>query len=513
MSFLDQFRNREGRIDVDALSKFVVEHDRFDLDDFVRLQAEMKEFSAAEDRLSDAANTGSHAFADDFFALLKANPTIMDKGKVMPSYRLNQWVIEEAMKLKEYQELRMYSVNDMVASALATIAMEPDLEILFDKLKQLQEEVEQLEQLIRAAAAAEGEDEGEGEGEGEGVDADAPPEDGEEPVDYNALVAQAEAELEEKLAAAGPELRNDLRNAFRDAIEEAEATDMAGQMWGMEPGQLRRLDASKRIELAQKMRSDRIRKLAKLFGAMVRMAFAERAKRTIHSRDEIFDIERGNDLARLLPIELISLQDEALEMDFYRRFYEGQLLQYRLRGTEKLARGGIIFCEDGSGSMTGERELWAKAVSLVLLQIARSQKRPFYGIHFGSRNEMSCYDFRDTTRIDPQNVMDWAEVHFGGGTDFVTPLSQALKLMQEEFAATGATKADVVFCTDGMCSVPPEFIEMYHAEQERIGFRTYGLIIGGHPQSEPLYTICNQRVVSIKKLTTGDDMRSVFAAL
>ncbi len=67
---------------------------------------------------------------------------------------------------------------------------------------------------------------------------------------------------------------------------------------------------------------------------------------------------------------MLALSDEILELDWMRRFSEQNLLQYDLRGTEPTQRGGILIAEDGSGSMAGEREIWAKAIGLALLKIA-----------------------------------------------------------------------------------------------------------------------------------------------
>ena len=87
---------------------------------------------------------------------------------------------------------------------------------------------------------------------------------------------------------------------------------------------------------------------------------------------------------------------------------------------------------DNSGSMSGEPEVWAKAVGLATAAIAREQKRSFYGIHFGSAYEMETFDFRDWDKVTVDQIIDYAEFFFGGGTDFMAPLSHALKLLQDE---------------------------------------------------------------------------------
>lgn len=525
MSFLDEFFSGDKRFQVEELSKYSLHHDKFDTEEYEHLLAEMREFEAAQDRLTANVKTGAHAFGDTFFSTLKANPRLNPKNIVRPSFQVNRRVMDEAMQMKEWDQLRTFSVGDPVAAGLASIAMEPDLQILFDKLDQERKQAEQLEQMMLQWSMMQGEAASLEEAI---ADPDSPPTDENgEPVNYQEMYDQiaagmedlrakieaAAGDLETNLDEKAPQMRADIRNALKDAIEESEVMDGMAQMWGLEPGQLTRVPPETRIELAKRMRSDRLRKIAKLFGAMKRMAFAERSKRTIHSRDEIYDIETGSDLARILPMELLALEDPTLEWDFYRRFYEGQLMQYKLRGDEKLARGGIIWCEDGSGSMMGERQVWAKATGLVLLQIARSQKRPFLVILFGSPGKLKIWDFRDTSKISIEQVLDYASCEWNSGTCFVTPLSKALDYCQEELDRTGGIKSDIVFATDGMCGVPREWLDKFHEEVERLKIKVYGIIYGGSPQSEPLNEICSGKVVSISTLASGEQMREVYRVL
>ena len=65
-------------------------------------------------------------------------------------------------------------------------------------------------------------------------------------------------------------------------------------------------------------------------------------------------------MSRILPNEMLALSDEIWNSIGCAGFSEQNLLQYDLRGTETTQRGGILIAEDGSGSMAGEREIWAK---------------------------------------------------------------------------------------------------------------------------------------------------------
>ena len=69
---------------------------------------------------------------------------------------------------------------------------------------------------------------------------------------------------------------------------------------------------------------------------------------------------------------MIALHHPILRKDFHRRFLDQELLQYSLRGVEEKGKGPMIVCLDGSSSMAGDKEIWSKAVTLTLLEIART---------------------------------------------------------------------------------------------------------------------------------------------
>jgi uncharacterized protein with von Willebrand factor type A (vWA) domain len=247
----------------------------------------------------------------------------------------------------------------------------------------------------------------------------------------------------------------------------------------------------------------------------------------LYAREEIYDIEMGNDLSVLIPNEFLYLADEELEFDFMRRYYELQLLQYKLRGTEKVAKGGIIFLEDGSGSMAGEREISAKAVGLALLQIARRQEREFYGVHFGSPNEYKTFEFvpksntvttmhrgvEETCDVI-EGVLSYAETFFGGGTDYVTPISVALAKLATQFNRNQAVNGDIVMVTDDECAVSEDFLEMLKKEKERLGFRVFGVAVGSCPAlGGTLDQLCDGNVIHVENLLQPDDLRPIFGTI
>jgi uncharacterized protein with von Willebrand factor type A (vWA) domain len=548
-SFLNKFLG-ENHYKLDKKipeSKNVVRHDQWDREDYEGILEEMKELSVAEDRLTDVVDTGSAAMADEFFSLVKANPKMKELDDVRPSYIVNHSVMEEAMKLKEYEELRTYSTSDVVSSGLACIAMEPELEILFDKVKEQSKMAQQLEEQLQAmqgmsddlsdaeemaaAAAAQGND-------GEAQDYQKQAEKIKEQMDkLREQMQQKAQEIDDGMQKKVPELKEAGRAAMKKAKEKAEELDSLSNTWGLDPGTLSKMPAKRRIELAGKFNNEKFRRIAELIGPMTRLALAEQMRKVNYARDEIYDLEQGNDLANVLPTEMILMDDPDMGVVFLKKYMEHELLQYKLRGNEKVAKGGIIWVEDGSGSMYGDPEVWAKAVGGALYQIAKLQKREFYAIHFGSPGEYMSFDFHDDVNIgvdielygkpykvsqddtghyeNLDGLIKFMETFFGGGTDFVTPLSAALDKLREQHDKFGGVKGDIVFCTDGICGVPEEWLKEFKEEQERLGFKVWGILLGyaPHKDTEPLNTICDGRVFLLSELLSGDGVRGIFGGV
>lgn len=534
-SFLDEYFGKDGRQKKKLPeSKQTVWNDKWDRKDYNAIISEVKELAQSEAELEAAVETGAPAMADTFFAFAKAIPKLKDASEVRPSHFVNHIVMDEAMKLKEYEELRVHTASDVVSSAMACVAMEPELEILFDKVKEEQQLANAMQAQMDAMEGANGElksiEEMIAEAEAGGAGAT------QEMKDQKAKVEQALQDLrdsmeeqakdfDKKMDKKIPEMKEQAKKSMEEAKEASENMDALGTSWGLDPGQISKLPADRRIQLAKKMGTDTMKKIAELLGPLVRLAFAEQKRKVITAREEIHTLELGDDLSRVIPSELVYMFDDDMDVVFFSKMLERQLPQYKLRGSEKVAKGGIIWCEDGSGSMHGDNEVWAKACGLALKQIAFMQKREFYGIHFGSPGQYATYDFdldgsvvfdypRDKMH-EELNMIDgtvhFAELFFNGGTDFHTPLSVALDKLRAQYDKFGGVKGDIVFCTDGMCQVQDEWLREFKEEQQRLGFKVWGIVIGNFRDSEPLQTICDGRVFTIKDIINGgEEIRELF---
>jgi uncharacterized protein with von Willebrand factor type A (vWA) domain len=225
---------------------------------------------------------------------------------------------------------------------------------------------------------------------------------------------------------------------LEDATEEAET-------WGNTIGTGEKSPPGQKLELGRRLAgNEKLKKLVRMVGRMKFHAQALRKKVFERSSEELLEVEQGDALHRLLPHEMLSLHHPVLRKDFYRRFLDQELIQYSLRGVEEKGKGPMIVCLDGSSSMSGDKEIWSKAVTLTLLEIARKQRRLFRSICFSSaETPLQILDMnpRDRYEVETKTIMDLAEYFPGGGTDFQKPLDAALDCLRQSRASKRATSS------------------------------------------------------------------------
>lgn len=132
----------------------------------------------------------------------------------------------------------------------------------------------------------------------------------------------------------------------------------------------------------------------------------------------------------------------------------------------------MICCLDESGSTSGDLAAWGKAVALTLLEIAESEGRKFALIHFSGPGSFKTDVFLPK-QYGMEDKLRAAETFLDGGTDFRTPLEEALRLMKED----GFENADIVFVTDGECELSESYIEELRAVQAEYRYTVTGVLL------------------------------------
>ena len=194
---------------------------------------------------------------------------------------------------------------------------------------------------------------------------------------------------------------------------------------------------------------------------------------------------------------------------FLRKYQRRQIKQYRRREPIYKGAGDIICCLDESGSTAGECAAWGKAVALTLLEIAESEGRKFALVHFSGPGRFQTDRFlpKQTTVEDKLRA---AETFLDGGTDFCTPMNEALRLMQEE----GFDNADIVFITDGECALTQEYISELQEKQVERRFMITGILLDQENSCIPfsLNEFC-QNTYRVSKLDRDAIVRSLVNTL
>jgi uncharacterized protein with von Willebrand factor type A (vWA) domain len=397
----------------------------------------------------------------------KYNPIKTDQTQLKPSHRLNHDLIQKMMGTEQFKELRHFTKMDEVNSALATVTMAKELTELIktefaeeakqanqmcsneEYLQNLWNQLKEYPELIKSAA-------GDSKTELEKKYKQAMQ-------DYKKAMKQHQSQCEAQ-AKNGPGLQNKMRQvvkkATKQALEEAKEIDEIMGAWGTGNNSVQSMTPEERINLALKIKnSTKLKQLSKMLGRFRRLAIHEQKVKVKHGASEIHDTELGSDIGRIIPSEIGLIMNPLTKRLFQKKFAESSLIQYKLLSHETKGKGPIVVCMDSSGSMSGDRELWSKAVALALLDIAIMQKRDFVNIMFGSRGSpMLITEIRKNETAPLPKILQIASEFLCGGTDFEMPLKEA----RNQIENVGFDKADIVFLTDGECYVSSEFTDDFN---------------------------------------------------
>lgn len=336
-----------------------------------------------------------------------------------------------------------------------------------------------------------GQGEGEGEGEGEGTDGTP----GGQPARGQGDDAQKRRKA---LAAAGEALQ-----AAQKEVSTAQQAAAAFQ-WGSGDGQGGQLDLATAREHFRRIKDSYfLRQILELAGRYRRVAQACQRRKTAHGMDDVLGIEQGNDLSRLLPVELAMLADDDPTLELYalKRWADRQMLQRRLKGVEKVGRGPVVFSLDESGSMDGDRILNAKALALAVAWVAQHQGRYCVLHAFSSEHQHRQIVLPAGRRWNQEELLDYIQDFYDGGTSF----EQTLSYLPRDWQSLGVPhgKTDLIIATDGQCEVKPDTAEAFRDWKAREQVKAIALYIGTEAEGE-LAQLCDM-THSVRSLTADSE--------
>lgn len=516
-----------------------IESDAYDRAAYAKLREDSPSLREIEESGSALVPRFDSLLLDLFCAVFKHNVIFFPEETVLPSAALNRVLLAGLHQGDLAQLLREATVLDEGKAGLATVllgegalsllkAEKPltrrDLLDLWNLQKQEETVQEKISEAHDAKAIAT-----ELADQGDASRRDASRRDLSK--DTKALLEQAanklasEARAEEtRLRQQAKQLRDDLARVqqeaatrFRgEALKVTRNLDEAAQeaeSWSRALGGGDNQSApGRQIELGKHLAgNEKLKKLARMVGRMKDQALALRRKIFERTNEEMFEVGMGSEVSRLLPHELLTLNHPGLRKDFARRFVDNELLLYSLRGIEEKGKGPVVVCLDGSSSMMGDKEIWAKALTLTLLEIARRQRRMFRVLCFSSaETPLQTFDLnpRERYSVDTGTVMKLAEYFPGGGTDFETPLNAALDCLRQARFKRG----DIVFITDGECQVSPEWANNFRADKEAMGFSLFSILIDvGSNSLGPLKEF-SDKITTVSRLTS-DGVKDLFVKL
>lgn len=202
------------------------------------------------------------------------------------------------------------------------------------------------------------------------------------------------------------------------------------------------------------------------------------------SRSEVHGTHRGADVQRMLPSELLYLEDEELEALFYARLLEENLLCYELSGTtlvngnesetQRKRTGPVVACLDTSGSMEGMPALNAKALLLAIANILQQERRSLHVLLFGASGEIREFAMDECN--DASGLLRFLLQGFGGGTDFEAPLRRAFEIIATQ---KSYLKADVLMVSDGDCELTEEFAAYVCTTKTQLDCSIYSVLCAG----------------------------------
>ncbi|CAN7768179.1 hypothetical protein LJR153_007352 [Paenibacillus sp. LjRoot153] len=411
---------------------------------------------------------------DLWAGLFKTSPRLLEEVALdlLPNHAL----LERIMAEENYQKFRQQTVLNDFASALGTINLSEQVYNWVEEKANQDEVMKQaLEQMKQAQQEASEQQQNGSEGQS----------------DSNAQnLQQAAQDLANAMSQAAQDgsLNIMLAKAKQDMNGQQDALRAlaGGNMPGDEDRELNKTPLRDKLKLAEKLKSNKkLKKIAEWAGRFRETSLKKQRSKAKESTVKV-GVEVGNDLSRILPTELLNFKQLATRPDFMRRFAEGQLSQYEVKGKQELGKGPIICCLDRSSSMDSLDEQ-SIGFMLALAGIARKQTRDFALIPFNT--QVKQQRIWKKGKIPLHEIAELTELFLSGGTRFDTPLTEALNVMSN----ARFKNADIIFITDGSAS-DAQWFDVFLDAKRRDGFSMLGIKIGNEGGITLLQKLCDNVV-------------------
>lgn len=250
-------------------------------------------------------------------------------------------------------------------------------------------------------------------------------------------------------------------------------------------------------------KQDIIKKIAEMTGRLKKVAMKkQKSKQKVTMERK--EIALGQEIARLLPMELANYVMPKSKLDFYRRFAEQQTFIFGQNGKDTAGRGPIIICMDESSSMTSMKAE-SKALCIALLSIAKKQRRDFAIVPFASDvGEVLIFPKGKSTA---EQVLTFANQFLSGGTNYEKPLKKSLDIL----SSSQFNKADLLFVTDGTSFLTTNFINQFNEVKRKRKFECTSIVLSNLYNAVDVTVIdkFSDRIITVENLLEADDVFSI----
>ena len=415
----------------------------------------------------------SQLMGDIWSSFYKTKPRLLEEEEISPELKANHSFMGKIMSDEGFKQTKKTTTFDDVSSALFTVSFG---EKVLDWIKESKEKNKEFEKAINNMQNLQQEQEGE---------QNQQDQQGNEKQLINQINQMNEI-LKNELLQNEPNFQEMIKQAIQIQNEQKKHLKDLLNAIGSGNGEveLQKVPTRERIALAEKLKDNKkIKEIAEWAGRFKQIA---RSKQKVKHKESIerSGISMGNEVERILPMELSMQSFPSAKLDFLRRFAEGQVMLYDKKGKDSLGKGPIILCLDQSGSMK-ELDIQSKGFTIAMMAIAKKQKRDFAYIPFSQIAKVHLFK---KGKISVKEMTEIAESFKNGGTNFYHPLKKALNLIIE----SRFKDADIIFVTDGDATLPYEFIEKFNKvkRQKKFGMKT--ILIGSQAKDESLKPISDE---------------------
>lgn len=261
-------------------------------------------------------------------------------------------------------------------------------------------------------------------------------------------------------------------NAVRCSLDAAVLAKCVTQCWGDDDAEATQ-QAERNQALLERVRGNAmLQGITRQLGRMKEMLSELRKNDYANGRGEKYTVTRGRDMKNLLSGELVLMASPATTPLFLRKYHAKGLLQYAKRERVHKGHGDVIVCLDESGSTEGENAEWGKALALAVQDICAHEGRKYALIHFSGTDQFRT-DLFLPGQYTSADLLSAAEHFFDGGTDFETPIREALRLVNED----AFENADILFVTDGEDTISDELAEQLRNSIQDARCSVIGLLL------------------------------------